>query len=86
MMGPPAFGAMIFFTDDYYTGWGIGCVNLDTMEDEWPIPDGLLSAYRIAVDPQDGKMYWTEIYAWEIRRANLDGTEEELVTVTPGGG
>lgn len=82
----PSLGSMLYFTDWSPTDARIGCVNLDTMEDEWLIPGWLHSAYRIAVDPLGGKMYWAEVYGWEIRRANLDGSAEELVTVTPGGG
>ena len=36
----------------------------------------------IALDPVDGKMYWTDWGARKIRRANLDGSGAEDVLTT----
>lgn len=38
----------------------------------------------IALDVPDGKMYWTDSHG--VRRANLDGSDVELVTGEPAGG
>ncbi len=58
---------------------GIFRVDLDTLEVEPVIPTGLTSPYRIAVDRDGGKMYWTSTYAGTIQRANLDGSDLETI-------
>jgi hypothetical protein len=67
-----------------FTGWdtGEGCdgiwrARLDGAGDEQRIVWGPC-AYGIAVDREAGKLYWTETSGW-IRRANLDGTDVEVV-------
>ena len=38
-----------------------------------------LTSLHIAVDPVEEKLYWTNTSAETIERANLDGTEKELL-------
>ncbi len=64
-------------------------VNTRTLDDpNSPLVTGQTSPHGIALDVAAGKMYWTDIHAQKIYRANLDSTDpEELVTglVTPLG-
>jgi len=47
---------------------------------------GLGNVRTIAVDPVEGKVYWTDIHLGKIKRANLDGTNVETIhTENPPG-
>ena len=67
----------------YYTHWdwegAIHCIDTDTMEIGTPIPTGVLYPFRIAVDPIGQKMYWLESYVAQVCRANVDGSEIEVI-------
>ncbi len=57
-------------------------VGLDSKQ-VWRIVAGLSDPRGITVDGTGGKVYWTDLGADKIRRANLDGTEiEDLVSRT----
>jgi len=43
-----------------------------------PIVSDLLQPYYLALDLSAGKLYWTDFSAYEIGRANLDGTQLEV--------
>ncbi|MBT1688985.1 DUF5050 domain-containing protein [Dawidia soli] len=79
----------IYFSDFYETGAGkIWSVNLDGT-DLKVIIDGLYDPYQIALDIENGKIYWAEDWFNEdtghIGRANLDGTDREYVVDVPDG-
>jgi hypothetical protein len=42
------------------------------------VPSGLVGAFRMTVDEQAGKLYWSSVNGQGIRRANLDGTQMEI--------
>ena len=53
-------------------------LNGSNLED---LVEGLWSPYSIALDVEDGKMYWTDTWRSRIQRANLDGSNvEDLIT------
>jgi sugar lactone lactonase YvrE len=53
--------------------------NLDGSEIEILISDDLKSPVGIALDTDNGKMYFTDRFANNIKRANLDGSDVEIV-------
>ncbi|WP_165824125.1 DUF5050 domain-containing protein [Pseudochryseolinea flava] len=79
----------VYFSDYAVTGEGkIWRVNLDGTDLE-AIVDGLYDPYQIALDVENGKVYWAEdLDADEIGhigRANLDGSDKEYVVSLDGG-
>src|SRR4029450_14108238 len=63
---------------------GITRADIWTIVREPIVPDGLISPYRIAIDPVEQKMYWTSTQGGGLQRANLDGTD--LQTIVPASG
>ena len=53
--------------------------NFDGSEVETLVSDDLLSPVGIALDLAKGKVYFSDRYANNIKRANLDGTDVEIV-------
>lgn len=53
--------------------------NLDGSPLETIVSSDLMSPVGIAVDPAKGKVYFTDRYANNIKRANLDGSDVEIV-------
>ena len=68
----------------YITGGGvIEQANLDGSS-PLVIVTGLDAVSGIGVDPEGGKIYWSDYVADKIQRANLDGTNvQDLVTNNP---
>lgn len=78
----------VYFADIEEVGEGkIWSVNLDGT-DLKIIVDGLYDPYGLALDADNGKIYWaqdwTEDEMGHIGRANLDGTDQEFVVTTEG--
>lgn len=75
----------LYYVDTDRTGvtTGVGSIhraNLDGSGDQ-TLLSSLTFPYSIAIDPVGGKFYWTDIVEG-IRRANLNGTNSELIVTT----
>ncbi|MGI9290253.1 MAG: hypothetical protein ACR2QG_03130 [Gammaproteobacteria bacterium] len=53
--------------------------NLDGSAVETLVSDDLISPVGMALDPEKGKMYFTDRFSNNIKRANLDGSDVEVV-------
>jgi hypothetical protein len=65
----------------YWTDGEIRRANLDDLEaSQETVISGLPNPFGIALDLSNGKIYWSDfVSAGDIRRANLDGTEQEIL-------
>ena len=80
-------GGKMYWTNTSFFPWGgpgldkIQRANLDGSNVEDLVTTGLVLAIDIALDVENGKMYWTDCGTVKIQRANLDGTNiEDLIT------
>ena len=80
----------------YWADWPTGTVKTAAMAPAAPVSDVLVkepAPFGVAVDPAAGKLYWLQLdfskkksETEAIKRANLDGTEPELLVERPGAG
>lgn len=83
ILSAPAVADTIYFADLFFPTFDDGSIRTithDGFDLETVVPTG--SGVRgLDVDPAAGKIYWVDVNAYAIRRANLDGTNvEDLVT------
>ena len=70
------FPAWFSGTSEQVAAWWVGPDKF-VDDSEW---------FVIAVDPIGQKMYWLESYVAQVCRANLDGSEIEIIAQCDGGG
>src|SRR5262245_56821967 len=83
----PTIAADLYWTN-YATDntGGIFHADQDLLQPQPVISSGLITPYRLSIDPVDQKMYWSSSISnpsGGVRRANLDGSSIE--TIAPGG-
>ncbi len=82
---PTGYVANFLYVSDYYTK-AILRYNLDD-PGSWPTPDAPITVGRpgkLAIDPSGRKIYWIDRDNGTIRRADLDGSNIEIIPVPPG--
>ena len=57
-----------------------------TLASQCIIPNGVIYPFQMAVDPIGEKLYWLESAPARVCRANLDGSDVEVVTPCGGCG
>jgi len=82
-----SFGGKLYWTEAGYNSQTpkIQRVDLDGINIQNLAIPGLVHPVGIAVDPASGRIYWSDIGTQQIRRANLDGSGDEVVILDTQG-
>ena len=82
----PTVWAGSFYVSNWDFEGTIHRYDATSLESGCVISHGLLFPYQMAVDPIGEKMYWLESARLRVCRANLDGSDVEIVTPCGGCG
>ena len=72
-------GDKVYWTEDFNGVVGIHRMNLDGSVQEPIVTTNVNAPHGLAIDADDFSMYWTDLGLDEIRRADLDGTNVQVL-------